>query len=56
VFCYLLKVYLNLEVFRGKTAKEFEKAHSKLHENIRDCGAEAKICILAPPYQANSAN
>lgn len=50
---YLLSVYLNEELFKNKTLKEFEQVRSQLHENIRDCCTEAGIRIFAPCYEAD---
>jgi small-conductance mechanosensitive channel len=53
---YLLNVYMDLEYFKSKTLKELEQARSQLHENIRDCCAEAGIKIFAPSYEADPTN
>lgn len=53
---YLLNVYTDDEFFQEKTAKEFEQARSQLHENIRDCCAQAGIRIFAPSYEADPTN
>jgi small-conductance mechanosensitive channel len=53
---YLLNVYIDMEYFKDKTLKELEQARSQLHENIRDCCAEAGIRIFAPSYEADPTN
>jgi small-conductance mechanosensitive channel len=53
---YLLNAYIDVEYFKDKTLKEIEQARSQLHENIRDCCAEAEIRIFAPSYEADPTN
>jgi small-conductance mechanosensitive channel len=53
---YLLNAYIDLDYFKNKTLKEIEQARSQLHENIRDCCAEAGIRIFAPSYEADPTN
>jgi small-conductance mechanosensitive channel len=53
---YLLNVYIDVEYFKDKTLKELEQARSQLHENIRDCCAEAGIRVFAPNYEADPTN
>ncbi len=50
---YQLNCYIDEEYFKDKTLQEFEQAHSQLHENMRDCCAEAGITIFAPRYEAD---
>ncbi len=53
---YLLNAYIDINFFKDKTLKEIEQTHSQLHENIRDCCAEAGIIIFAPSYEADPAH
>jgi small-conductance mechanosensitive channel len=53
---YQLSIYIDEEYFKDKSLKEFEQIRSQLHENIRDCCAEASIRIFAPSYEADPTN